>query len=137
MRKASVCSLAHCFRVFPGWSLRKFRKLRSAVARRESSTWCSPMPPMSWEIARLRSLDPSKPMWWRQEIPDVFCKCNPRWRAADRKLPWCTRFNSWMRRFAASRLNLSDVDQPCRFLLFEGDASFLGDVAQLFDDVQN
>src|SRR5229473_2291187 len=41
-----------------------------------------------------------------------------------------------MRRFAASRLNLSDVDQPCHFLL-EGDASFLGDVAQLFDDGQN
>src|SRR5260370_18049515 len=41
-----------------------------------------------------------------------------------------------MRRFAASRLNLSGVDQPCHFLL-EGDASFLGDVAQLFDDGQN
>src|SRR5258708_10063763 len=41
-----------------------------------------------------------------------------------------------MRRFAASRWNLSDIDHPCQFLL-EGDAGFLGDVAQLFDDGQN
>ncbi len=110
MRKAFACSLVHCFRAFPDWSLRRFRKLRSAAARGESSTSCSPMPPMSSEIARPSSLGHLRPIAWRREIRGVFCKCNPRWRAGDKRLPWFTRFNCWMPRFAASRLNLSDVD---------------------------
>src|SRR6266481_3043595 len=47
--------------------------------------------------------------WWQREIPDVCCKCNPRWHAMGRRFPWCIRFNSWMRPFAASRSNRCGV----------------------------
>src|SRR2546422_4472569 len=136
MRKAFVCNLAHCFRAFPDWSLRKFRKPPFAAAPRESSTSCSRMQLMRWGTARLNSLDHLGLMWWQREIPGVFCKCNLHWRDGDRRPPWCTRFKFSTLRFAASRANLSDVDQPCQFLL-EGDAGFLGDIAQLLDDRQN
>src|ERR1700682_367631 len=76
------------------------------------------------------------PTWWQREIPDVCCKCNPRWHAVGRRFPWCTRFNSWMRPFAASRPNRCGVN-PSRKPLLERDAGSLGDVAQLLNDRQN
>src|SRR6267378_496779 len=74
--------------------------------------------------------------WWQREIPDVCCKCNLHWRAMAGRFPWCTRFNSWMRPFVASRSNRSGVN-PFLQLLLEVYAGFLGDVPQLLDDRQN
>src|SRR5229473_2004400 len=53
-----------------------------------------------------------------------------------RRFPWCIRFNSWMRPFAASRSNRCGVSLSRKPLL-EGDAGFLGDVTQLLNDRQN
>src|SRR5258708_5990780 len=49
-------------------------------------------------------------MWWQREILDVFCKCNPHSHDTARRSLWCTRFNSWMHPFVASRSNRSDVN---------------------------
>src|SRR5216683_4780109 len=49
-------------------------------------------------------------MWWQREILDVFCKCNPHSHETARRSLWCTRFNSWMHPFVASRSNRSDVN---------------------------
>src|SRR2546429_547380 len=75
-------------------------------------------------------------MWWQQEIPDAFCKCNPHWRVRARRFQSCTPFNLWMRPSVASRWNRPGVN-PFLQPIVEGNAGFLRDVPQLLDHWQN
>src|SRR6266566_8317050 len=75
-------------------------------------------------------------MWWQQEIPDAFCKCNPLWRVMARRFQSCTPFNLWMPPSVASRRNRPGVN-PFLQPLVEGNAGFLRDVPQLLDHRQN
>src|SRR6266849_1251427 len=109
-RRECARNRGHCSPRFPGWSLLKFQRPPSAAAPREYSTSCSPMPPMRLGTAKRRLSLRGRRMWWQREILDVFCKCHPHSHDTARRSLWCTRFNSWMHPFVASRSNRCAVN---------------------------